>query len=158
MMPLKFVNKKNQSFDLGRTINFMVCTECKSDFTTCDSFMNCPKNNYSPEQTVYRYTLQEFKSFYGDKLNDEWYKDSEIFDDFINLFEFPETIYYLLNDKELKLLSTNDEEWDYYYIIDLSNGIIYANPEIENMPFEIQFSKDLKEFAEKISQALMELR
>lgn len=61
-MKLLLKSTKNQTFDIGRTINFEKC-DCKQ----CD-FMNCHKNNYAVKMTVQKHTVDEFCQVYRDKL------------------------------------------------------------------------------------------
>lgn len=154
MMPLKFVNKENQTFDLGRTISFVVCSDCQSDFVHCTNFMNCPHNNYEPEKCIYHYTLQEFKDYYGDRIGIEpkWYNDDEMFEDFMNLFEFSGSLYFARDDKDiLNLYDRDGEEWQSCKV-DLSTGRIL---ESEKTFTELTF--DLQDLTRSISEAVMNL-
>lgn len=53
---------KGQKFELGRTINPILC-----DCVKCD-FMNCPKNNYAARMERKRYTVDEYFNAYTEDI------------------------------------------------------------------------------------------
>ena len=101
MIEFKFVPKKKQKFEIGRTINFTRCSkECGQSMGSCD-FLHCPIKNYAPIMERYRYTAKEFyestkneKDYYTKEglLNTE-----EAIEDFLDAcISFPRGNYWLL--------------------------------------------------------------
>ena len=67
MIELKFTPKKNQQFEIGRTINFTRCTkECGQVMGQCD-FIHCPIENYAPIMKRYIYSVKEFYNITKDR-------------------------------------------------------------------------------------------
>lgn len=155
-MPVKMVEKKVQEFNPNRIKDISLCSKCKNEFMQCNEFMHCPKENYISQLTVYRYSLQEFKDYYGDNLTGEWYKNTDILDDFINLFEFPESVYHIIENNTIKLFNLHVRDWS-YCVVDLSTGIVHIHDDA-NIVDEYRAFNVIVEFANKIGQALMDLK
>ena len=98
MMSLEFVPVKGQTFDIGRTINFMKCN-CEK----CD-FMNCP--NYAKKMTVKKFkNAKEFVDSWkqqnpqiANTVNKNHEAFSELIEDFMDrMTSFPKGLYWKLN-------------------------------------------------------------
>ena len=61
-MKLKLDIVKKQRFEIGRTINPLLC-----DCEKCD-FLHCPKDNYAVKMKPHKYTVKEFYEEWHDEI------------------------------------------------------------------------------------------
>lgn len=96
-MELKFDVIKGQKFEIGRTINPVLC-DCKK----CD-FLNCPKKNYAVKTRKHIYKVDEFISEYELSLKSCKILTRELLGEFMECFRFPKGIYWDLTDYSTKI-------------------------------------------------------
>ena len=96
MLGIRFEPKKNQKFDIGRTINPFLC-DCKD----CD-FLRCPKKNYCVEMSKVYPTVSEYIEMFSDDLIKWQFLTDDLLMDFMECFRFPKGLYWNTNyDKTL---------------------------------------------------------
>ena len=95
-MELRFDVIKGQKFDIGRTINPIIC-----DCAKC-TYLTCPKKNYAPKTKRHIYTVEEFFTENSSYIKNDGYFDEcmeyELFDEILgDCFNFPKGLYYSLD-------------------------------------------------------------
>lgn len=91
-MEMKFIDKKNQEYDISHVVDIMQC-----DCSECN-FMSCPKNNYIPEKERYIYTVDEFIDINKSTLLKDGFTGELIIEFFEDCVKYPSNFYFNLDD------------------------------------------------------------
>lgn len=173
-MSFEMIPIKNQSFDVGRVINFSKCN-CEK----CD-FMNCPKKNYAVKMTKKVWKVADFWEEFNEEILEinkpkKWqysFHDKydlelnyKLLNEFIDmLFKFPKGTYWSPENKKWHTDDTDIEEQIYRTIalqkISRSGNIVNLGEiSVRNASYsDFDLSATQEKLAIKISNALKELK